>query len=36
MMQPRGIWHTDIFYIGYLVAQNDVVARIAHTDNTLS
>ena len=34
MMQPRGIWHIDIFRIGYLIVQNDVVARIADTDNT--
>ena len=34
MMQPRGIWHIDIFRIGYLVAQNDLLAGIANTNNT--
>ena len=28
------MWHIDVFHIGYLVAQNDVVVRIADTDKT--
>ena len=34
VMQPREIWHIDFFHAGYLVAQNDVVVRIADIDNT--
>ena len=26
--------HIDVFHTGYLVAQNDVVVRIADIDNT--
>ena len=34
MMKSREIWHVDVFQIGYLVAQTNVVVRIADTDNT--
>ena len=34
VMQPREIWHIDFFHAGYLVAQNDVVVRMADIDNT--
>ena len=34
VISPRQMWHIDVFHIGYLMAQNDVVVRIADTDIT--